>query len=221
WRRLSGCGGAWRPGGWGSRWDRSPRMPRWGSSSGSTASSVEPGRSVSSCSGAGHSCGSWPSARRFEKRSLRWAERSVRYRLPPGLHLLDESLRQTGPVGGALQGSSQIGMERRDGRIDLDRAGERPEGFLELTLADVHLGQVVHRPGVTLVQHDRLLVRFDRTARVAELALDPAEQAVSLVRRGIDRHDPLDVGKRFLRLALLDQHPAQVQAALHVGRILL
>src|SRR6266702_5021107 len=99
----------------------------------------------------------------------------------PGLHLLDESLRQTGPVGGALQGSSQIGMERRDGRIDLDRAGERPEGFLELTLTDVHLGQVVHRPGVTLVQHDRFLVRFDRTARVAELALHPAEQAVSLV----------------------------------------
>src|SRR5204862_38316 len=83
---------------------------------------------------------------------------------------------------------------------------ERPEGFLELTLTDVHLGQVVHRPGVALVQHDRFLVRFDRTARVAELALHPAEQAVSLVRRGIDRHDPLDVGKRFLRLALLDQH---------------
>src|SRR5256885_13273604 len=46
-------------------------------------------------------------------------------------------------------------------------------------------------------------------------SLHPAEQAVCLVRRGIDGHDPLDVGKRFLRLALLDQHPAQVQAALH------
>src|SRR5256886_15264059 len=71
--------------------------------------------------------------------------------LPPGLHLLDESLRETGPVGGALQGSSPIGMERRDGRIDLDRAGERPESLFELTLTDVHLGQVVHRPGVALV----------------------------------------------------------------------
>src|SRR6266550_7456605 len=142
-------------------------MPPWCSSSGSTASSAERGRSVSSCSGAGHSCGSWPSARRSGRRSCSSGGRSRRRRgaaccaptvrstfgswLPPGLHLLDESLRQTGPVGGALQGSSQIGMERRDGRIDLDRAGERPEGLLELTLTDVYLGQVVHRPGVALV----------------------------------------------------------------------
>src|SRR5207302_8392281 len=110
------------------------------------------------------------------------------------------------------------GTPRRSNRSrSRGRAAREP---LELTLTDVHLGQVVHRPGVTLIQHDRFLVRFDRTARVAQLALHPAEQAVSLVRRRIDGDDPLDVGKRFLRLALLDQHPAQVQAALHVRRIL-
>jgi len=34
-------------------------------------------------------------------------------KLPPGLHLLHESLRKTAPVGGALQRPPQIGVVRR------------------------------------------------------------------------------------------------------------
>src|SRR3989442_4110446 len=68
-----------------------------------------------------------------------------------------------------------------------------------------------HRPGVAPVQHDRFLVRFDRTARVAQLALHPAEQAVSLVRRGIDRHDPRS-----------EEHTSELQSRPHlVCRLLL
>src|SRR6266403_577656 len=102
--------------------------------------------------------------------------------LPPGFHLLHESLRKTAPVGGALQRPPQIGVECRDRGIDLDGAGQRPERVLVPTLTDVHLGQVVHRPGVPLVEYDRLLEGFDRAGGIAQLALYPAEQAVSLVR---------------------------------------
>ena len=112
-------------------------------------------------------------------------------------------------------------MERCDRRIDLDGPGERPERVLEPTLTDVHLGQVVHRPGVTPVQHDRPLERLDRPGRIPELALHSAEHAVDLVRRRVDLERRFGVRQRLLRLALLGQHPAQVQAALHVSRVLL
>src|SRR5204863_123545 len=78
WPRPSGCGGVWRRDCWPSRSCRSPRTPHWCSSSGSTASSAARGRSVCSCSGAGRSCSSWPSAREFAKKSWRLAGRSGR-----------------------------------------------------------------------------------------------------------------------------------------------
>src|SRR5713101_7519594 len=172
-------------------------MQPWCSSSGSTASSAGRGRSVSSCFGGGRSCGSWPSGTRSERKLSRSGGRWKRRRgaacaptdalrsgssLPPGFHFLHESLGETAAVGGALQGSPQIGMERWDRRIDLDGPGERSERVLVPTLTDVHLGQVVHRPGVPLVEYDRLLERFDRAGGIAQLALHPAEQAVTLIR---------------------------------------
>ena len=112
-------------------------------------------------------------------------------------------------------------MERCDRRIDLDGPGERPERVLEPTLTDVHLGQGVHRPGVTPIQHDRPLERLDRPGRIPELALHSPEHAVDLVRRRVDLERRFDVRQRLLRFALLNQHPAEVQAALHVSRVLL
>src|SRR5256885_416754 len=78
-------------------------------------------------------------------------------------------------------------------RVDLDRAGERPHRVVVVSLADVQLRQVVHRPHVTLVEYDRPLVGGDRARRVAQLTLHTAQQTDRLARRGVDDERRFDV----------------------------
>ena len=124
-------------------------------------------------------------------------------------------------MAGALEGDAEVVVERCHGRIDLDRAGERTERLRELPLADVHARQVVQRPHVAVIEHERLPIGADGTGGVAQFALHAAEQPEAFARPGIDLERRLDVRQRVLGLVLFDEHAAQVELTLDVGRVLL
>ena len=110
-------------------------------------------------------------------------------------------------------------MERRDLVLELVGAGQGTDRILVPLQPDVQRAEVVYRPGVAVVLHNRTLIRHDRVIGLALRFERAALQPQRFARRRIERDRLLDVLKGAVRLLFLEQHTAQVEVALDVRRI--
>jgi hypothetical protein len=122
-------------------------------------------------------------------------------------------------VAGPLERDTEVVLERRHFRRQLHGTSQRPHRVVERLLVDEHQAQVVHRPHVGRVEHQRLVVGRDRLVRLSLGIMGATDQPVRFAQRFVDPQHDFEHADRRIGLIFIEQHPAQVQVALHVRRI--
>ncbi len=111
---------------------------------------------------------------------------------------------------------SQVVLKHRNIVSQLDRACQGREGIGKTLILDEYHAEVVHRPGIPVIDQDSLTVRLNGFFILSEKVQRAALETKCHVRLGIDLEDFFDLDQGLASSSRIEKYTAQVEHAFNM-----